>query len=83
MISIHLPDSIENQLIQFAKQTHKTNAEVIKLALERLFESEQHSTTEGERALQIFAQNNLLNAISADADLSVNYKAELDWSHKL
>jgi predicted DNA-binding protein len=84
MISLRLPNNLEQQLINFANQTHRTKTEVVRLALERLFESETATAvTEGERALQIFAQNGLLNAISADADLSTNYKAELDWSHKL
>lgn len=84
MISLRLPNDLEQQLAQFANQTHQTKTDVVKLALERLFESETPlATTEGERALQIFAQNGLLNALSADSDLSANYKAELDWSDKL
>ena len=84
MISLRLPHDLEHQLIQYANQTHRTKTDVVKLALERLFESATPSAVnEGERVLQIFAQNGLLNAISADAELSANYKAELDWNHKL
>ncbi|WP_044413822.1 hypothetical protein [Thiomicrospira microaerophila] len=84
MISLRLPHDLEHQLIQYANQTHRTKTDVVKLALERLFESATTpAVTEGERVLQIFAQNGLLNAISADAELSANYKAELDWNHKL
>jgi predicted transcriptional regulator len=83
MLSIRLPDSLEQQLIQFASQTHKSKTEVVKLALSRLFEEVKPTAeTEGQRVMRLFAQNGLIGAISAEADLSVNYKSQLDWEHK-
>lgn len=83
MISVRLPDGLEQQLIQFANQTHQSKTDVVRMALSRLFEAENPTTeTEGQRVLRLLAQNGLLDSMHAPADLSVNYKSELDWSHK-
>jgi hypothetical protein len=83
MISVGLPDSWEQQLIQFAYQTNKSKTEVVKMALLRLFETENPTAeTEGQRVMRLLAQNGLVGSMSAPADLSVNYKSELNWSHK-
>jgi Arc/MetJ-type ribon-helix-helix transcriptional regulator len=83
MISVRLPNSLEQQLIQFANQTHQSKTDVVRMALSRLFEAEKPTTeTEGQRVMRLLAQNGLIGSMTAPADLSVNYKSELDWSHK-
>ncbi len=83
MISVRLPNNLEQQLIQFANQTHQSKTEVVRMALSRLFEAEKPTAeTEGQRVMRLLAQNGLIGSMNAPADLSVDYKSELDWSHK-
>lgn len=83
MISVRLPNSLEQQLIQFANQTHQSKTEVVRMALSRFFEAEKPTAeTEGQRVMRLLAQNGLIGSMSAPTDLSANYKSELDWDSK-
>jgi hypothetical protein len=64
----------------------KTPSELITLAIDeiykirKVFESE---LDEGQRAYQLMQQSGFIGSFEDDGNLSENYKAHLDWSHKI
>ena len=72
MITVRLPQELEQQLILFAQHSHKSKSEVIKEAQEKLLAQEQ-----AQQDSYTLGENYFGRHQSGDGTLSTTYKTKL------
>ena len=64
------------------KTLKKNTSELIAFAIDKVF-TDNSAKTEGSTAYQLMLDSGFIGCVEMDENLSENYKASLDWSHKL
>jgi hypothetical protein len=76
-------DSLRFEKLQSLEQTlKKTKSELIALAIDEVF-AKTAAKTAGKSAYELMLQSGFIGSFEGDANKSMDYKAELDWSGKV